>query len=160
MINPVCQQPWKQAPGDRQRPCAPAQLCGGVSGAVVGSWKGRNSSFWHAARCSDALALAVGSFTGLCGAAFPGFQEGRRALTGSGKADSSHSEKWEGGFIQHSTYEICAVKKGLGNQRLFSILHILLSNGAGMLNYIVSCNCSEDIIRLKSLRLFTLTDLN
>lgn len=100
----------------------------------------------------SALALALRSSADLCGARFPYFQEGRTALAGSGNANSSRSEKREGRFVQHGTYAIRAVKKGLGNRWLFSVLHIQLYDGIRMLNYSdVTVCCAEDIIRLKSL---------
>lgn len=51
-----------------------------------------------------------------------------------------------------STYVVRAVKKGLGNHWLFSILHVQLYNGIRTLNYSdVTVRFAEDIIRLKLL---------
>lgn len=131
-----------------KRPCAPPRLCCGVAAAAVGSWKEREQQPLF----GGVLALAYGSFSDLCGASFPYFREGKASVRGSGDADSSYSEKREGRFVQHSTYVICAIEKGLGKHWLFSILQIELYNGVRMLNYSdVSARFAEDIIRLKPL---------
>jgi len=54
--------------------------------------------------------------------------------------------------VRHSVYAIIAVKKGLGNHWLFSILHIRLCNGIRMLSCSdVTVRSAEGIIRFKSL---------
>ena len=90
-INILCEQPWNQVHGSVP---VPQHSC--VVESQLPPWEaesGGNSNHLTHTLFSNVLALALGSFADLCGASFPYFQEGRTALTRSGNADSSHSEK-------------------------------------------------------------------